>query len=139
MEVAKLSHSAGIINVSWMDGDAGVVSLAEDGIVSKWTRVASSIAWSALLYLVRDDTSSQGSTKWVCGRILDAGKTEDEMVCLAYMRDRIAVSFSRMGVKVWMWSKGVPSRSLHFMFFSSSSSRHLAATTLHRPTERFRD
>lgn len=46
-EIARLSHNSPVVTVSWMDGDTGVVSLGEDGIVSKWTR---SVSW--LVYLL---------------------------------------------------------------------------------------
>ena len=42
-------------------------------------------------------------------KVLDAGnerRSEDDPICMAYARDRIAVSFPRVGVKVWVWSKG---------------------------------
>ncbi len=37
-EIARLFHNAPVVAVAWMDGDAGVVSLGDDGIVSKWTK-----------------------------------------------------------------------------------------------------
>jgi len=40
-EIARLSHNAAVVSVAWMDGDAGIVSLADDGMVSKWTRTVS--------------------------------------------------------------------------------------------------
>ncbi|KAF8061660.1 WD40-repeat-containing domain protein [Lyophyllum atratum] len=89
-EIARLSHNSPVVAVSWMDGDTGVVSLGEDGLVSKWTR--------------------SGVNHWNWAKVLDAGKNdrrnEDDQVCLAYVRDRVAVSFPRTGVKVWMWLKG---------------------------------
>ncbi|KDQ59674.1 hypothetical protein JAAARDRAFT_175136 [Jaapia argillacea MUCL 33604] len=93
-EVAKLSHSTFVVDVAWMDGDAGVVSLGENGIVSKWTRL--------------------GQHKWHWAKILDSGRNDEAPTCLAYMRDRIAVAFPRMGVKVWIWMKGAwqPQRSI---------------------------
>lgn len=39
--MARLSHNAPVVTVEWMEGDLGVVSLGEDGIVSKWTRTVS--------------------------------------------------------------------------------------------------
>jgi hypothetical protein len=33
-------------------------------------------------------------------------RTDDESICLAYVRDRIAVAFPHSGVKVWVWCKG---------------------------------
>lgn len=40
-EVAKLAHNMQIIDVAWMDRDAGIVTLGENGIVSTWTRSVS--------------------------------------------------------------------------------------------------
>ncbi|TFK69660.1 hypothetical protein BDN72DRAFT_840149 [Pluteus cervinus] len=88
-EIARLFHNAPVVAVAWMDGDAGVVSLGDDGIVSKWTK--------------------SGSNQWQWSKILDAGterRSDDDPICFAYMRDRIAVSFPKAGVKVWMWLKG---------------------------------
>lgn len=51
----------------------------------------------------------QGQNQWQWAKILDAGterRSDDDHICLAYMRDRIAVSFPRTGVKVWVWLKG---------------------------------
>ncbi|KAG6898222.1 hypothetical protein C0992_002236 [Termitomyces sp. T32_za158] len=91
LEIANLSHNSPVLAVAWMEGDAGVVSLGEDGIVSKWTR-------------------TQGLNHWQWAKVLDAGKNDgkgdDDKICLAYFRERIAVSYPRIGVKVWIWSKG---------------------------------
>lgn len=51
----------------------------------------------------------QGNNRWQWAKVLDAGndhREDDDLVCFAYHRDRIAVSFPRTGVKVWMWVKG---------------------------------
>ena len=40
-EIARLSHNSPIVNVNWLEGDIGVVTLGEDGIVGKWTRMVS--------------------------------------------------------------------------------------------------
>ncbi|KAG6865668.1 hypothetical protein C0991_000438 [Blastosporella zonata] len=89
-EIARLAHNSPLIAVAWIDGDAGVVSLGEDGVVSKWTR--------------------SGVNHWQWAKVVDAGKndthSDDEHICLAYWRDRIAVSSPRGGVKVWIWLKG---------------------------------
>lgn len=62
-----------------------------------------------VLWLVPDHYN-QGVNHWQWVKVLDAGKNDgqavDEEVCLAYTRDRIAVSFPRTGVKIWVWSKG---------------------------------
>ncbi|KAK2460668.1 hypothetical protein APHAL10511_007138 [Amanita phalloides] len=87
-EIARLSHNSPIVNVTWLEGDIGVVTLGEDGIVGKWTRV--------------------GGNFWQWAKIVDAGceKGVENKTCLAYYRDRIAVSFPRTGVKMWIWLKG---------------------------------
>ncbi|KAG5723954.1 hypothetical protein E4T56_gene9735 [Termitomyces sp. T112] len=89
-EIANLSHNSPVLAVAWMEGDAGVVSLGEDGLVSKWTK--------------------SGINHWQWAKVLDAGKNDgradDDKICLAYVRDRIAVSYPRVGVRVWIWSKG---------------------------------
>ncbi|KAG6849085.1 hypothetical protein H0H93_011394 [Arthromyces matolae] len=90
-EIANLSHNSGVTAVAWMDGDAGVVSLTEDGLVSKWTR--------------------SGLNHWQWAKVLETGtkdrRGDDDAICLAYLRDRIAVSYPKIGVKVWIWSKGM--------------------------------
>ncbi|KAH7914068.1 WD40-repeat-containing domain protein [Hygrophoropsis aurantiaca] len=75
-----------------MAGDIGVISLDQDGVISKWT------------------PNNQKHWQWV--KLLDAGK--EEAVDFAYMQDRIAVAFPRLGVKVWLWIKGTwqPQRSI---------------------------
>jgi WD40 repeat protein len=91
-EIARLAHNSSILAVAWMQGDAGIVSLADDGVVSKWTRT--------------------GQNHWQWAKILDAGIErghDEETVCFAYKRDRIAVAFPRVGVKVWLWLKGMHS------------------------------
>ncbi|KAJ7168394.1 hypothetical protein C8R43DRAFT_1158791 [Mycena crocata] len=64
------------------------MSLSEDGVLGKWTRL---------------------QHQWQWGRILNVGsekRAPEDTVCLAYARDRIAVAFPQSGVKVWMWTKG---------------------------------
>lgn len=46
----------------------------------------------------------QNQNHWQWAKLLDAGK--EDSICFAYRRDRIAVAFPRMGVKVWIWIKG---------------------------------
>jgi hypothetical protein len=91
-----------------MAGDSGVVSLAEDGVVSKWTKSVS--VFGIEIIPVRIESIMKGQNNWQWAKILDAGndrRPEDDMICLAYMRDRIAVAFPRIGVKVWLWVKGM--------------------------------
>jgi hypothetical protein len=55
---------------------------------------------------------TQGQNHWSWAKIVDAGTEQgqnEEAVCFAYMGDRIAVSFPKMGVKVWQWIKGMDS------------------------------
>ncbi|KAI9456091.1 WD40-repeat-containing domain protein [Boletus coccyginus] len=75
-----------------MSDDMGVVSLGRDGVISKWTRT--------------------NQNHWQWAKLLDAGK--EDSICFAYKRDRIAVAFPRIGVKVWIWIKGTwqPQRSI---------------------------
>lgn len=40
-EIARLSHNSPIIAVDWMEGDIGVISLGQDGLISKWSRSVS--------------------------------------------------------------------------------------------------
>ncbi len=49
-EIARLLHNSPIVNVTWLEGDIGVVTLGEDGIVGKWTRVVSAIGFFHLVY-----------------------------------------------------------------------------------------
>lgn len=121
-EIARLQHISPIVNVTWLEGDIGVVTLGEDGIVGKWTRVVSAIDFTA--YFVKSTLSLQGGNYWQWAKIVDACEkgTQDatglayyrdrigvpipDKTCLAYYRDRIAVSFPKTGVKMWIWLKG---------------------------------
>ena len=47
--------------------------------------------------------------EWTWARMLDASgefKPGDRPMCFAYMKDRIAVAYPQMGVKVWLWVSG---------------------------------
>ncbi|KAG6332308.1 hypothetical protein ID866_6780 [Astraeus odoratus] len=91
-EIARLAQNAPVLAVAWMTDDVGVVSLGQDGLISKWTR--------------------NNQNHWQWAKLLDAGK--EDSICFAYQRDRIAVAFPRLGVKVWIWIKGTwqPQRSI---------------------------
>ncbi|KAF9501141.1 hypothetical protein BDN71DRAFT_1439399 [Pleurotus eryngii] len=96
-ELARLTHNAPVVSVLWLTGDTGVITLSDDGVVSKWIKT--------------------GPNHWQWAKILDAGnerRADDDPMCLAYRADRIAVSFPKIGVKVWLWSKGTwqPQRSI---------------------------
>ncbi|KAJ7460890.1 WD40-repeat-containing domain protein [Mycena galericulata] len=89
LEVARLSHNSQVIGIAWLDDDSAVMTLGEDGVLGKWTRMA--------------------TNQWEWGRILNVGaekRAPEDTVCLTHMRDRIAVAFPRTGVKVWVWCKG---------------------------------
>ncbi|KAG2020886.1 hypothetical protein CC2G_006174 [Coprinopsis cinerea AmutBmut pab1-1] len=89
-EIARLSHNAPVVNTVWLADDAGVIALTDDGLVHKWARVA--------------------DNRWEWSKVLDAGsdyRSEQDPICFAYARDKIAVSFPRMGVKVWTWNRGL--------------------------------
>lgn len=92
VETARLAQNAPVLAVAWMIDDVGVVSLGQDGLISKWTR--------------------NNQNHWQWAKLLDAGK--EDSICFAYQRDRIAVAFPRLGVKVWIWIKGTwqPQRSI---------------------------
>ena len=38
VEVAKLAHNMPVIAAAWMDRDAGIITLGDNGLVSTWTR-----------------------------------------------------------------------------------------------------
>ena len=47
--------------------------------------------------------------EWAWARMLDASgefKPSDRPTCFAYTKDRIAVAYPQMGVKVWLWVNG---------------------------------
>ena len=81
----------------------------------------------------------QGENHWKWAKILDAGVDDgpgDDPICLAYLKDRLAVSFPNLGVKVWAWCKG----ELFFCFrchkdvivFLVLIFRYMAASTVNR-------
>jgi adenine deaminase len=49
-ELAKLAHNMQVTAVAWMDRDAGIITLGENGIVSTWTRSVGSIHESCVLH-----------------------------------------------------------------------------------------
>ena len=47
--------------------------------------------------------------EWAWARMLDASgefRPGDRPTCFAYMKDRVAVAYPQMGVKVWLWVNG---------------------------------
>ncbi|KAK0185826.1 hypothetical protein F5146DRAFT_1068065 [Armillaria mellea] len=88
-ELAQLSHGARVVSVVWIETGSGIITLQEDGVVSKWIRT--------------------GSNQWHWTKIVNAGKDKDageHPMCLAYGQDRVAVSLPQSGVKIWIWNKG---------------------------------
>lgn len=75
---------------------------------------ASGVVLSVLLLLIINCRTNrhayeQGLNQWQWAKVVDAGtegRDGDGNVCFAYMRDRIAVAFPKIGVKVWLWIKG---------------------------------
>jgi len=52
----------------------------------------------------------QGGNQWHWAKLLEASSDHRpgaDPTSFAYMRDRIAIAFPRVGVKVWLWVKGL--------------------------------
>lgn len=52
---------------------------------------------------------AKATGEWAWARMLDASgefKPGDRPTCFAYVKDRIAVAYPQMGVKVWLWVNG---------------------------------
>ena len=47
-ELANLAHVMPVLTVVWMERDAGVITLGDNGIVSTWTRIASTFRHRSL-------------------------------------------------------------------------------------------
>ena len=96
-----------LIDVAWMDRDAGVVTLGENGVVSTWTRSVSALAGCVVRRGLTRRTR-QANNKWQWAKILDASdrKADDSPSCLAFCRDRIAIGYPKSGVKVWLFIQG---------------------------------
>ncbi|TFY76390.1 hypothetical protein EWM64_g7622 [Hericium alpestre] len=100
-EIARLSHVAPVVSAAWLEDDEGILSLSENGSLGKWTR-----------------TPQMPGDQWQWTKIAEPSnaerKPEDVPTAMAYIRDRIAVAFPRVGVKVWMLNKGTwqPQRSI---------------------------
>jgi hypothetical protein len=95
-EVARLPHSSIVVSAQWMDDDAGVLALCTDGALVRWTRPAG-------------NTPPRAHDVWHWGRLLEpaVGATqEDAPTALAYKGDRIAASFPKFGVRIWMMQQG---------------------------------
>ena len=95
-EVARLPHSSGVVSTQWMDDDAGLLALSADGALLRWTRPAG-------------DTPPRAHDVWNWSLIAEPAigtAIDDAPTALAYRRDRIAVSFSKFGVRLWMMKQG---------------------------------
>uniref|UniRef100_A0A8H7Y286 WD40 repeat-like protein n=1 Tax=Psilocybe cubensis TaxID=181762 RepID=A0A8H7Y286_PSICU len=85
-EVARLSHNTAVVCVCWMHADSGVLTLTADGMIMKWTRNGKEWKFTKL-FLVSEVAML------------------DIPVCMAYAKDRIAVT-TPSGVKVWILNNG---------------------------------
>jgi len=95
-EVARLPHSSVVVSAQWMDGDAGVLALCMDGALVRWTRPAG-------------DAPPRAHDVWSWSRLLDpvvGAMPEEAPTALAYKGDRIAASFPKFGVRIWMMKQG---------------------------------
>jgi|SRR6266404_1717136 len=95
-EVARLPHSSGVVSAQWMDDDAGVLALCADGALLRWTRPAG-------------DTPPRAHDVWNWNLIAEppiGTALDDAPTALAYRRDRIAVSFPKFGVRIWLMKQG---------------------------------
>lgn len=45
-ELARLTHNAPVVSVLWLTGDTGVITLSDDGVVSKWIKTVSIVGIS---------------------------------------------------------------------------------------------
>jgi len=79
-----------------MDDDAGVLALCMDGSLVRWTRPAG-------------NTPPRAHDIWNWIRLADPiglATPEDAPTALAYKGDRIAASFPKFGVHIWMMKQG---------------------------------
>ncbi|KAI9446767.1 hypothetical protein H4582DRAFT_1804922 [Lactarius indigo] len=75
-----------------MDDDAGLLALCADGALLRWTRPAG-------------DTPPRTHDVWNWNVIAEPAigtALDDTPTALAYRRDRIAVSFPKFGVRIWL-------------------------------------
>lgn len=95
-EVARLPHSSGVVSAQWMDDDAGLLALCADGALLRWARPAG-------------DTPPRTHDVWNWSIIAEPAigtALDDAPTALAYRRDRIAVSFPKFGVRIWLMKQG---------------------------------
>lgn len=95
-EVTRLPHSSGVVSAQWMDDDAGLLVLCADGALLRWTRPAG-------------DTPPRTHDVWNWSLIAEPAigtALDDAPTALAYRRDRIAVSYPKFGVRIWLMKQG---------------------------------
>lgn len=103
-----------------MEHEAGVISLTENGVVSKWTREAPPTGrWSlgAIGAYPKSSTKSshpEASNRWVQAKIVTADiekitDTGSDKTCFVFHKDRFAISFPKSGIFIWVLQNGTPS------------------------------
>ncbi len=95
-EVARLPHTSTVVSAQWMDDDTDVLALYADGTLMRWTRPASS-------------TPPRAHDVWNGRHLAEpvlVATPEDAPTALAYNGDRIAASFPKYGVYIWMLKQG---------------------------------
>ena len=108
-ELAKLAHVQNVVSVAWMENDSGVVSLGELGEINRWTKLVCITSGRESKVGGLNGKLEKQTGEWAWARMLDASgefKPGDRPTCFAYMKDRIAVAYPQMGVKVWLWING---------------------------------
>jgi hypothetical protein len=80
-----------------MDDDAGVLALYSDGALMRWTRPGS----SSMPPRAHDVWNGRHLSEPVL-----VATPEDAPTALAYSGDRIAASFPKYGVYIWMLKQG---------------------------------
>ncbi|KAI0032342.1 hypothetical protein K488DRAFT_70709 [Vararia minispora EC-137] len=91
MECGSLPHTAPVITAAWEDGETGLglMVLCDNGIVTRWTRqVGSGNRWRSEKVCETNLQEKQGPP--------------DIPTALAASRDRVAVTFARSGVRIWI-------------------------------------
>ena len=109
IELVKLAHVQNVISVAWMENDSGVVSLGELGDISLWKKMVCSPFLVEVRCLEAEWELVKPTGGWAWARMLDASDEfppGDRPTCFAYLKDRIAVAYPQIGVKVWLWVNG---------------------------------
>lgn len=108
-ELEKLVHAQRVVSVAWIEDSSGVVSLGELGEISRWTSLVCPPFQLVSSVEKLNGNWGKPSGKWAWARILDASdifRPGNRPTCFAYMKDRIAVAYPQMGVRVWLWVNG---------------------------------